>query len=94
MREKYESLPLAELKAVAKARGIKGLSTMKKDEVVEAMLMEDEREKKEARLWISKEDSAFCNGSCINYVFNKCIVYQLCTTLFTDDGYKYRSPSI
>ena len=47
MREKYESLPLAELKAVAKARGIKGLSTMKKDEVVEAMLMEDEREKKE-----------------------------------------------
>ena len=45
MREKYESLPLAELKAVAKARGIKGLSTMKKDEVVEAMLLEDEREK-------------------------------------------------
>jgi transcription termination factor Rho len=47
MREKYESLPLAELKAVAKARGIKGLSTMKKDEVVEAMLQEDERERKE-----------------------------------------------
>ena len=47
MREKYESLPLAELKAVAKARGIKGLSTMKKDEVVEAMLREDERERKE-----------------------------------------------
>ena len=47
MREKYESLPLAELKAVAKARGIRGLSTMKKDEVVEAMLLEDEREKKE-----------------------------------------------
>ena len=47
MREKYESLPLAELKAVAKARGIKGLSTMKKDEVVEAMLREDERERTE-----------------------------------------------
>ena len=47
MREKYESLPLAELKAVAKARGIKGLSTMKKDDVVEAMLREDEREKNE-----------------------------------------------
>ena len=47
MREKYESLPLAELKAVAKARGIKGLSGMKKDEVVEAMLQEDEKEKKE-----------------------------------------------
>ena len=47
MREKYESLPLAELKAVAKARGIKGISTMKKDEVVEVMLQEDERERKE-----------------------------------------------
>ena len=47
MREKYESLPLAELKAVAKARGIKGLSTMKKDEVIEAMLQEDEKEKQE-----------------------------------------------
>lgn len=49
MREKYESLPLAELKAVAKARGIKGLSTMKKDEVVEAMLREDERERTEKK---------------------------------------------
>ncbi|MBR4139607.1 MAG: transcription termination factor Rho [Lachnospiraceae bacterium] len=47
MREKYESLPVAELKAVAKARGIKGLSTMKKEDVVEAMLQEDERERKE-----------------------------------------------
>lgn len=47
MREKYESLPLAELKAVAKARGIKGLSAMKKDQVVEAMLQEDEKEKRE-----------------------------------------------
>lgn len=47
MREKYQSLPLAELKAVAKARGIKGVSTMKKDDVIEAMLREDEREKKE-----------------------------------------------
>ena len=47
MREKYESLPLAELKAVAKARSIKGLSAMKKDDVVEAMLQEDERERAE-----------------------------------------------
>ena len=47
MREKYESLPVADLKAVAKARGIKGLSAMKKEEVVEAMLQEDERERKE-----------------------------------------------
>ena len=41
MREKYESLGLSDLKEIAKARGIKGVSTMKKSEVVEAMLAED-----------------------------------------------------
>lgn len=45
MREKYESLALSDLKEIAKARGIKGVSTMKKSEVVEAMLEEDERSK-------------------------------------------------
>lgn len=45
MREKYESLALADLKEIAKARGIKGVSTMKKSDVVEAMLEEDERSK-------------------------------------------------
>ena len=35
MREKYESLPLATLKELAKARGIKGVSTAKKAEVIE-----------------------------------------------------------
>ena len=34
MREKYESLALADLKEIAKARGIKGVSTMKKSEIV------------------------------------------------------------
>ena len=43
MREKYESLPLAELKAVAKARGMKGISTLKKSALVEAMMEEDKR---------------------------------------------------
>ena len=47
MREKYESLALVNLKEIAKARGIKGTSTMKKSEVIEAMLAEDERLKKE-----------------------------------------------
>ena len=44
MREKYESLSLATLKELAKTRGIKGVSTMKKSEVVEAMLEEDKKE--------------------------------------------------
>lgn len=45
MKEKYESLALADLKAIAKARGIKGTSTMKKAEIVALMLAEDEKDK-------------------------------------------------
>lgn len=48
MREKYESLALADLKEIAKARGMKGTSGMKKAEVIEAMLLEDAKEKGEA----------------------------------------------
>ncbi len=47
MREKYESLALVQLKELAKVRGLKGTSTMKKADLVEAMLAEDERLKKE-----------------------------------------------
>ena len=45
MREKYESLALADLREIAKSRGIKSVSTMKKGEVVDAMLALDEEEK-------------------------------------------------
>ncbi|BDF03989.1 transcription termination factor Rho [[Clostridium] hylemonae] len=49
MKAKYESLPLATLKDLAKARGLKGISTMKKAELIELMLEEDEKEKKAER---------------------------------------------
>ena len=45
MREKYESLSLGALKEVAKARGLKGISTLKKNELVERMVEEDQKEK-------------------------------------------------
>ncbi len=48
MREKYESLALVDLKEIAKSRGIRGTSGMKKADVVEAMLQLDEEEKREA----------------------------------------------
>ena len=41
-KEQYESLPLSELKAIAKARGLKGISGMKKSELIEVMLGKDE----------------------------------------------------
>lgn len=44
MREKYESLSASVLRELAKSRGIKGTSTMKKAQLVEAMLALDESE--------------------------------------------------
>ena len=44
MREKYESLSLATLKDLAKARGLRGISTLRKPELIERMLQEDEKE--------------------------------------------------
>ncbi len=43
MREKYESLSVAVLRDVAKARGLKHLSGLKKKELVELMLEEDKK---------------------------------------------------
>ncbi|MCX4343076.1 MAG: transcription termination factor Rho [Kineothrix sp.] len=48
MREKYESLALVDLKEIAKARGMKGTSGMKKADIIEAMLLEDAKEKEAA----------------------------------------------
>ena len=41
MRERYESLPLSELRAVAKARGLKGISALRKEGLVQRMLDAD-----------------------------------------------------
>ena len=43
-REKYESLAIAALKDIAKARNIKGISLMKKSELIDAMLALDAKE--------------------------------------------------
>lgn len=44
MKEKYETLPAGTLRELAKARGIKGVSALKKDKLIERMLEEDEKE--------------------------------------------------
>ena len=64
MREKYESLSLGALKEVAKARGLKGISTLKKSELVERMVEEDQKEKSaenrsvESKITESKNEEA------------------------------------
>ena len=42
MREKYEAMSLVALKELAKARGIRHLSTMKKKDVIDSLLAEEE----------------------------------------------------
>ncbi|HIR28825.1 MAG TPA: hypothetical protein IAB84_12725, partial [Candidatus Choladousia intestinigallinarum] len=55
MREKYESLSLLALKGLAKARGMKGISALKKSQLIEAMLAMDEKEKTESQEQGEKE---------------------------------------
>ena len=70
MREKYESLSLVVLKDIAKTRGMKHISSMKKQELVDAMLKRDEEEenKKEniAHLEVSAEKEALYSGITAN----------------------------
>ena len=58
MREKYESLSLTVLRDLAKARDLKGFSTLKKSEIIELMLAEDEKDRaKEVKEEIKTEKS-------------------------------------
>lgn len=49
MREKYESLALADLREIAKTRGIKGSTSMKKADLIDAMLEADEKDKAQGK---------------------------------------------
>ena len=55
-REKYESLPLATLKELAKARKMKGISTLKKSDLIDAMLALDEQEEQKEAATEAKEE--------------------------------------
>ena len=55
-REKYESLPLATLKELAKARKMRGVSTLKKSELIDAMLALDEQEEQAEAASEAKEE--------------------------------------
>ena len=61
-REKYESLSLTALKDIAKARNIKGISLMKKSELVESMLALDAREASAKSADASKASSSADKG--------------------------------
>ncbi|MBO5460683.1 MAG: transcription termination factor Rho [Ruminococcus sp.] len=54
-REKYESFSRATLLELAKARGMKGISLLKKNELIDAMLLQDEADKQKAAQTEAKE---------------------------------------
>ncbi|MCD7708504.1 MAG: transcription termination factor Rho [Clostridiales bacterium] len=58
MREKYESLSLAVLKDLAKARGMKGISTLKKADLIERMLEQDKKDEEKKAAEQAKEAEA------------------------------------
>ena len=57
MKEKYETLSLAVLKDVAKARGLKGTSTLKKSELIDRLLEEDRKTQNTEETETEKTDS-------------------------------------
>ena len=73
MREKYESLSLAVLKELAKSRGLKGISTLKKAALVERMLQEDEKEAQKAHAGEAEHDAGKKIGS--RQAFRECKAY-------------------
>ena len=74
MREKYESLSVTVLRDLAKARGLKNLSGLKKSELVERMLEEDE---KEARFeWVEPQKSYDQEGNLLPNHYEQAISFS------------------
>ena len=55
MREKLQTLPLTELKEIAKAQGIRGLSSMKKADIIEVLCQRAGAEKAEEQEKIAEK---------------------------------------
>ncbi|MCR5107491.1 MAG: transcription termination factor Rho [Lachnospiraceae bacterium] len=63
-REKYETLSVAALRDIAKARGVKNVTSIKKSNIIELMLEMDEKEEKEKKeQQEKKEDKEEKKGS-------------------------------
>ena len=61
-KERYQSLPVKTLRELAKARGIKGMSTQKKAVIIDAMLELDAREAEAAAAAEARDVSQNISG--------------------------------
>lgn len=58
MREKYGTLSMAQLRELAKIRGIKGISAMKKEDLLDALVAEDEAFRQQEKAANEKQESS------------------------------------
>ena len=58
MREKLQTLPLSELKEMAKSRGIKGISSLRKAEIIDLLCAEAEKNPEVKPVEIKREEKA------------------------------------
>ena len=63
MREKLETLPLAQLRELAKSQGLKGTSTMKKAELIDLLIEQNEKDGKENTAAEKKSESHGSEGN-------------------------------
>ena len=63
MREKLETLPLAQLRELAKSQGLKGTSTMKKAELIDLLIEQNEKDGKDNTAAEKKPESHTAEGS-------------------------------
>ena len=56
MREKLETLPLPELRAIAKAKGMKKISTLKKGELIDLLVQSEEEIEAEENQKVQKQE--------------------------------------
>lgn len=66
MREKYQTLSLNVLRGIAKDRGIKGISSLKKSQLIDALLEIDENEKEENDKSADKNNEKDENDKSVN----------------------------
>ncbi len=71
MREKLLSLPLTELKALAKAGGVKGITGLKKEELVDLLIEVDEKRKEEAARESAKARKIAGKATRVSVITNK-----------------------
>ncbi|MBQ1286025.1 MAG: transcription termination factor Rho [Lachnospiraceae bacterium] len=96
-REQLETLPVAQLKEIAKANDIKGIASMKKAALIDAILQMSEEKTREEETGISKEEEKKLDSGIVAHgileVFPDGYGFIRCENYLPGDNDVYVSPS-